>query len=152
MEAFRSQNGLYDLFKSKVGTVSYTTINGKDVFGSNSTSPMYYKSDQLAADALRDRLISKAPRIFKSDNVGEMPNDALYHADTTVLLRAAKEKGGSLAGETLVVHSDKEMCNNCRTALPYAGVEVGNPTVTYVEPNGIRRTMRDGHWIDVERP
>jgi len=53
IEAFRSENGLYDLFKSKVGTVSHTTINGQDIFGSNSTSPMYYSRDRVAADHAR---------------------------------------------------------------------------------------------------
>jgi len=101
IEAFRSENGLYDLFKSKVGTVSHTTINGQDIFGSNSTSPMYNESDRRAADTLRNALKEKYPDDFKGDNFGSMPNNALYHSETTVLLRAARQNGGTLTGMNL---------------------------------------------------
>jgi hypothetical protein len=38
MEAFRSENLLFDLFGNKSGAVAVTTIDDKDIFGSNSTS------------------------------------------------------------------------------------------------------------------
>jgi hypothetical protein len=31
--------------------------------------------------------------------------------------------------------------------LPYIGLELGNPTVTFVDPDGSSRTMRDGSWM-----
>ena len=76
-----------------------------------------------------------------------MPNNAIYHAETTALLRAASENGGSLKGQELVVTVDKPMCKDCRTVLPYVGIELDNPTVTFVGLNGEHRTMRDGRWV-----
>jgi hypothetical protein len=77
-----------------------------------------------------------------------MPNNALFHAETTVLMRAAKQAGGTLAGRTLTVYGDSRTCNNCEIVLPYVGLELGNPTVTFVNPDGKTMTMRDGSWID----
>jgi hypothetical protein len=31
--------------------------------------------------------------------------------------------------------------------LPFIGLEHGDPTVTFVEPTGKRKTMRAGAWI-----
>jgi hypothetical protein len=73
-----------------------------------------------------------------------MPLNAFYHAETNVLLRAARQHGGSLAGRTLEVFGDRALCNNCKKVLPYVGLELGNPTVTFIEPDGTRWTMRDG--------
>ena len=39
IEAYRSKQGLWDLFGHKDGTIAFTTIDGTKVFGSNSTSP-----------------------------------------------------------------------------------------------------------------
>ena len=39
IDAFRSENGLRNLFGDRLGTVSVTTFNGENIFGSNSTSP-----------------------------------------------------------------------------------------------------------------
>lgn len=156
IEAFRSKNGLYDLFKSKVGTISHTNFEGKDVFGSNSTSPMYVSRDRLEADTLRDRLVTKEPDVFKSDNLGSMPNDALYHSETNVLTRAARENGGTLAGQKLIVYTDRPMCNNCEKILPRVGLELGNPEVTYVYETGKGdariKIMRDGRWLEEGKP
>jgi tRNA(Arg) A34 adenosine deaminase TadA len=80
------------------------------------------------------------------DNIGHHPNDALFHAETTVLLRAASKNGGNLAGLTLEVFVEKAPCPNCMKVLPYVGLELGNPTVTFVSANGERVTMRNGKW------
>ena len=80
-----------------------------------------------------------------------MPSNALFHAETTVLLRAARRYGGTLAGRTLTVFGDTRMCNNCEDVLPYVGLELGNPTVTFVDPNGSTRTMHDGAWLAKEK-
>lgn len=148
IEAYRSENGLWDLFRQKDGTVTLTKINGSDVFGSNSTSPTYTAIDDDAARAMRDDLVHKFPDVLNADDIGKMPNNALFHAETTVLLRAARENGGSLAGLTLEVFADRPMCNNCDQILPYVGLELGNPTVTFIGPTGSRKTMRNGGWID----
>jgi hypothetical protein len=149
IEAYRSKHGLWDLFGRKQGTVAFTTIDGVDVFGSNSKSPTYTSADEAAAIKLRNILVEKYPDEFSGGHVGRKPNDALFHAETTILLRtAAREKGGTLAGRTLTVHVDGKLCNNCQTVLPYVGLELGNPTVTFVDPNGLTKTMRDGAWLD----
>jgi hypothetical protein len=148
IEAYRSEHGLWDLFKRKKGTVAFTNIDGTNVFGSNSKSPAYTSADEAAAVKLRNILVEKYPKKFRAEHVGQMPNDALFHAETTVLLRAARQAGGTLAGRTLAVHVDGKLCNNCEAVLPYVGLEVGNPTVTFVDPNGLAKTIRDGAWLD----
>ena len=82
------------------------------------------------------------------ENVAQMPNNALYHVETTVLLTAATENGGTLAGKTLEVYADNPTCNNCDVVLPYVGLRVGNPTVTFIGSNKAVSTMRDGRWIE----
>lgn len=104
--------------------------------------------DRTEANRLREIILRKHPELADPDNIGRMPFNALYHAETNVLLRAARQHGGSLAGRTLEVFSDRRMCNTCPIILPYVGLELGNPKVTFIELNGARRTMRDGRWID----
>jgi hypothetical protein len=148
IEAYRSDHGLTDLFGRREGTVTVTTIHGKNIFGSNSTSPTYSSQDRLAATRMRDILVQKYPDVMSTDNIGRMPNDALFHAETTVLLRAAKENGGTLAGRELEIRADRMLCRSCDAVLPYVGRELGNPMVTFVGPDEVRKTMRDGVWID----
>jgi hypothetical protein len=147
IEAYRSENGLSDLFGRKEGTVTVTIMNGTNVFGSNSSSPTYTARDRAAAASMRDTLIEKYPSVMQADHVGQIPNDGLFHAETTVLLRAARENGGSLEGQSMEVHTDRQVCYSCKTVLPYVGLQLGNPTVTFIEPSGLRRTMQDGAWI-----
>ncbi|MFY9699845.1 MAG: hypothetical protein WAK34_16280 [Rhodoplanes sp.] len=85
IEAYRTGNSLSDLFGGKIGTVTVTTIDGQQVFGSNSTSPTYEAADHAAALELRDRLIEKYPDVLNAQEVGRRPNDALFHAETPCL-------------------------------------------------------------------
>lgn len=147
ISAYRSENGLWDLFGRKDGTVTVTTFNGSDIFGSNSGSPTYTSIDRGAAEQLRDTLIAKYPDAMDAENVGRRPNDALFHAEVTVLLRAARGNGGTLAGRTIEVFGDRPLCPSCKRILPYIGLELGNPTVTFIDPSGARQTIRDGGWI-----
>jgi hypothetical protein len=39
------------------------------------------------------------------------------------------------------------MCSSCRKLLPYIGLELGNPTVTFVDHIGRRIIMRDGKLL-----
>jgi hypothetical protein len=146
IEAYRSKHGLWDLFRSKVGTVTWMKFNGKDFFGSNSKSYTYTDVDYAAAVAMRSILLQKYPESIKSDNIGQMPANAVFHAEVTILLRAARENRGTLAGLTLEVVGDGRLCNNCETILPKIGLELGNPTVTFIERTGRTWTMRDGKW------
>lgn len=101
IEAYRSENGLWDLFGHKDGAVTVTTVDGRDIFGSNSSSPTYTSVDRAAAVRLRKVLLEKYPDKFATNNIGRMPGDALFHAETTVLLRSARQSGGILTGRTL---------------------------------------------------
>jgi hypothetical protein len=149
IEAYRSENGLWDLFGNSRGAVTVTTIDDVDIFVSNSFSPTYTKEDVVAAKQIRDRLVENYPDVFNTDDVTRLPNNAVPHAETTVLLRAARRNGGTLAGRTLDVFGDVRMCNNCEIILPYVGLELGNPRVTFAGPHG-RYTMKDGIWISKE--
>jgi MafB19-like deaminase len=146
-EAFRSANNLRDLFGHDIGTLAYTEIDGKGIYGTNSTLPAYDKTDRMEANAMREALIRDFPDTFDKENLGQMPNNAIYHAEANALMRAARENGGSLKGQELIVSVDKPMCPTCPTVLPYVGIELDNPTVTFVGPKGEYRTMRDGRWI-----
>jgi hypothetical protein len=146
IEAYRSANSLWDLFGNRDGAVTVTSLNGTNIFGSNSTSPTYNSVDDAEANRMRARYLELNPDSVDENNIGRMPNNAFYHAETTVLLRAARANGGTLAGKTLRVFGDTPMCNNCPSILPFVGLELGNPTVTFVNPGGRRRTMRDGVW------
>ena len=91
--------------------------------------------------------MKKYPELSSRDNIGKMPRNAIFHAETTVLLRAAHENGGTLAGQTLTVYVDAETCNNCEAVLPYVGLELGNPTVTFTDSKGSTITIQDGKLI-----
>ena len=148
IDAYRKENGLWDLFGRKDGTVAVITINGETIFGSNSSSPTYTARDRAAAIGLRDVLLEKHPDDMNTDSIGRRPNDALFHAETTTLLRAARANGGTLAGQTIEMHIDRPLCRSCDKVLPYAGLELGNPTVTFVGPSATRNTLRNGAWVD----
>lgn len=149
IEALRSENILYNLFGEPTGSISTLEINGERFFGSNSRLPLYTSRDAAEADALRAVMLRKYPELGSSSNVGEKPMDALYHSETNVLLRAARRLGGTLGGRTLEVVTDRHMCPTCEIMLPKVGLELGNPTVTFIGPRGEARTMRDGKWDDL---
>lgn len=148
IEAYRSENILNDIFGGKRGAVTVTTIEDTHIFGSNSSSPTYSPADRADADRLRGRYLGTEGSIPRPTTAGQMPSNAFYHAETTLLLRAARQNGGTLAGKALEVFGDTKMCNNCEAILPFVGKEVGNPTVTFIDPTGKRKTMRDGKWLD----
>jgi hypothetical protein len=148
IETLRTDNLLYDLFGRPRGTVSMLEIEGRTFFGSNSRLwPLYKSQDRVEAEQLRTVLVRKYPDLVRN-NEGQAPLDAVYHAETNVLLRAAREFGGTLAGRRLEVVTDKRMCPSCPDILPKLGLEIGNPTVTFIGPRGQVRTMQDGKWLD----
>jgi deoxycytidylate deaminase len=134
------------LFGQKDGTVAVTTLNDKDIYGVNSNSPTYTSTDRQAAEQIRDVLVQKYPETMTTDNLGQRPNDALFHAEATALLRAAAENGGSLSGRRFEIYVDNAMCASCRAVLPKIGLELGNPTVTFVDTAGFKQTIRNGVW------
>jgi hypothetical protein len=118
------------------GTVAYGEIEGTPFLGVNSRSPGYTDADRAAADQMRDTLLAKYPEVMNTDNIGRMPNNALYHAEATTLLRAAQANGGTLAGRTFEIHMDRPLCDSCRTLLPLMGAELGNPLLRSSAPLG----------------
>lgn len=152
IKMYRAANNMSDLFgrpawPTDSGTVAVTKVDGKLYFGTNSTAPVYASSDQKEADASRRTLVNKYPRELPTENIGSKPNDAFYHAEATVLLRVAKDNGGTLAGRLIEVQTDREMCpTSCLKVLPKLGLELGNPRVIFVGPNGKPRTMHNGRW------
>ena len=150
--AYRAANNMPDLFgrpswSNDKGTVAVTEIDGKLYFGINSGAPGYTTGDQKEADNWRWVLKDKYPNELRTKNIGSVPNDSFYHAESNLLMRAARENNGTLEGRTIDVHTDREICGpSCMKVLPKLGIELGNPRVTFIGPNGTRRTMKDGDW------
>jgi hypothetical protein len=125
-------------------------LDGDVYFGVNSGvgAPKYTTLDRRDADAWRWELYSKNGEASGSDNIGSMPYNSAYHAESIALYRAYRGNGGSLADRYIEVHVDNEMCRNCDQTLPQLGLRLGNPTVTFVNTKtGERSTMRNGEWL-----
>ncbi len=148
---YRAAHSRRDLLGNPTGlserdTVAVAELDGKPVFGTNSEALTYTSADRIAAQRHVDVMVGKYPETMSAGNLGGIPNNALYHAESTILLRAARENGGTLAGRMLEVHVDRQLCFSCRAALPKLGFELGNPTVTFFTPSHIY-VMREGVWI-----
>jgi hypothetical protein len=128
-------------------TISVIFVDRNFIFGSNSTFPAHIQAGKGAGFQMRSRLVANHSDVVKTEgNLGRFPNDAVFHAEATALMRAAKANGGTLAGRTLQVYSDRDMCDSCIEVLPRIGLELGNPRVTLVGPGGSVRTMHNGEW------
>lgn len=95
---------------------------------------------------MRDMLIAKYPEVMATENIGYMPNNALYHAEATVPMRAAQAQGGNLGGGTIDIFVDREICRNCSEILPLVVREIGNPTINFRDSKGDAITLRNGAW------
>ena len=151
LDSFRAMTGMPDLgglparAKSD-GTVAKADIGGAVVFGVNSDAPGYTMFDRLSANAMRDQLIRNNPGLMSTTNIGWKPNDAVYHAEATSLMRWARKLGTSLEGKKIEIAIDRRLCRSCDQVLPRIGLELGDPEVTVIYPNGVHRTMRGGRW------
>jgi len=151
IDAYWLRNNPPDLFGARrdrsLDTISVTIIDRNFIFGSNSTFPAHIQAGKGPAFQMRSRLIDNHSDVMiTKGNIGRKPNDAPFHAEATVLMRAAKANGGTLANRTLQVYSDRTMCDSCIDVLPRLGLELGNPRVTFVGPDGSVRTMHNGDW------
>jgi len=149
--SFRSITGMPDvgsgIARSRSdGTVAFTEVDGQAVFGVNSDAPGYTARDEAMARDMRQRLIERHPDVMATGNVGHKPNDALFNAEANALMRAAETYGGTLAGCTIEMRVDRPLCPSCGVVLPYVGLQLGNPTVRFVDPFGNVSTMRHGRW------
>lgn len=151
--AYRTINNMPDLFgrptwQHDKGTVAVTEIDGSLIFGVNSSAPGYSNADQAEAEKWRQTLLRKYPGVMNTRNVGGVPNNSLYHAETTILLRAAREIDGGLAGRNISIHVDRSACWSCKEVLPLLALELGNPTITYVEiSTGKTSVLHNGSWL-----
>jgi hypothetical protein len=129
-------------------TVSVSTIDGRDIYGTNSGSADWRAIDYAEARRLRAVLVQKYPHSAGGRALGQMPLNALFHSETNLLLRAARANGGSLAGRTLEVFVDGRTCNNCEKILGHVARELGNPTVSFTNiRNGrVIGIVSDGRW------
>ncbi len=118
-----------------VGTIDNDT---RIIIGVNSRAPGYTNEDRAAANAMRDNLIIADPDVMRWDNTGYKPNDAIYHAEATALLRAAKVNDGSLGGRVIDIYVDREMCRSCDKVLPLISRELGYPTIRFTDIYGKR--------------
>jgi hypothetical protein len=132
------------------GTISISVFNGRVYYGASSDiriPELYTEVDRARATLKRNIMVEKYPDVMNTRNVGQIPNDALFHAEATILLRMAHDNGGTLAGQVIEVHSDRAMCPlSCDKVLPTFALELGNPLVIFVGPNGQRRTAWNGKW------
>lgn len=153
---YRTHYGMIDLgdraaVAKPEGTAAITYLDRAPIFGINSSSLAYTNSDRDRANNLLGVLVRQNPDIFWEDRISWIPNIAVYHAETTVLLRAAAASGGSLEGRDLTVYVDRVLCRDCEKVLPYVGLQLGNPTVRFIDPYGIIKEMRDGRIYKLER-
>lgn len=128
--------------------VAVCRANGMPSIGANfgAPGPLYTPRDGAGVMGLRAGLIEDDPNLGEGGNLGEMPLNALFHAETTSLLRAARANGGTLEGEDVEVYVRGEICNNCRAILPKVIKRLGNPTVRFKDRRGYYGTIRDGKW------
>lgn len=134
----------HPMWRDDKGTVAVTEFDGKLIFGVNSTAPGYTDAEHEAARRTRNLLIEKYD-LPSGARRGEKPNDSFFHAESTILFRAAKENGGTLAGRTLNVQTDRDLCDSCEKILPLIGANLGHPTVTFTNyRNGWRWLLEGG--------
>lgn len=130
-------------------TVAVTTIDGRrDIRGTSSRYGDWRAIDYVEARRLRALILRRYPRLARGRGVSEFPLDAFFHAETNLLLRAARENRGSLAGQTFDVFVDNETCRSCEKVLGLVGLELGNPTVAFInrKTGRVMGIVRDGKW------
>jgi hypothetical protein len=126
------------------GTVAHTRIDNQDYFGVNSDSPAHTQRDQDLAMRMRDRLIAERPDVMQTFNKGWMPNDAAFHAEANLLLRAADANGGTLFGRSLEITVDRRFCDRCERVFPLIAERLGNPQISIRDSIGRTFEIRNG--------
>jgi hypothetical protein len=151
VELWRLKHARRDLFgrkpDPKKSAVAFTLFEGQPIFGASSKHHKYTNDDRLRANHALEALVKRNPHILKTNDITHFPNNAIRHAEATVLLRAASKNGGTLAGKTLEVEVDRKLCPNCEIVLPLLGRHLGNPTVTFTDSTGRRFRMSGGSKI-----
>ncbi len=156
VETFSKENLLRNLFGETVPVVAVTSLDDRHVFELNSDisdfSSLYTDKDRALADQFRDSMVVKYPDDMSRGNIGWAPNDALYHAEATVLLRAWEQNDRTLEGKELLVVVNRKMCDtSCPTVLPLLGLELGNPKITFVDDKKSRENNEGREMGEVGR-
>lgn len=151
IEAIHRELASWDLFGEHNPddvTVAVTTIDGREINGTSSKFGDWRAIDYAETRRLRAAVLRRNPHLAKGRGLSQVPLDAFFHAETNLLLRAARENGGSLAGRSLDVFVDNETCYRCEQILGRVGIELGNPTVTFINSRSgrVMGVVRDGEW------
>jgi hypothetical protein len=151
IEAMHRELASWDLFgehNPDEVMVAVATIDGREIHGTSSKYGDWRAIDHIEARRLRATILRKNPHLAKGRSLTQVPLDAFFHAETNLLLRAARENGGSLAGRSLDVFVDNETCTSCEKILGRVGTELGNPTVTFINSRSgrVMGVVRDGKW------
>lgn len=152
LEAYRRSNAPPDMFahpwSRKSNTVAVATPGeGQIFFGTNSRAPTYPNRDKLTARQTVRTMREEFPTVMNRQNAGGAPNNALFHAESTILLRMRDGYGGTLAGLTFRVTADRRMCTACELVLPRLGMHLGNPRVSYYDGAGLQGIMHHNEWL-----
>lgn len=129
---------------SAAGTIAHARIDGQDFYGVNSGSSAFTQRDDALAREMRDRLIVETPDLMQTLFSGQMPNNAAFHAEANLLLRAADQYGGALRGRWIDMTVDRNFCKNCQVVLPEIALRLGNPRVRIRDRRGEIFEIRDG--------
>jgi hypothetical protein len=79
-------------------------------------------------------------------NRGFKPNDAVYHAEATLILRFASRSGGDLSGRDITMVTSQRMCESCKDVLPLIARELGNPRVRIMDGSNRVLESFNGVW------
>jgi hypothetical protein len=150
IEAIHRELASWDLFGHHDPddvTAAVTMMDGEAVVGTSSEFGDWRAIDYVEAKRLRATIMRKHPHLVRH-NSGQFPLDAFFHAETHLLLRAARKNGGSLEGRNLEIFVDNETCRSCKKVLGYVGLELGNPTVAFINSRTgrVMGVVRDGRW------
>jgi hypothetical protein len=92
---------------------------------------------------MRERLIQLYPEVMKELNKGWMPNDSMFHAEVTSLLRLYRATNGILRGRTIRLKVDRRVCDSCEKVLPILRHELGDPKIILVDFFGLESQLGD---------
>jgi hypothetical protein len=152
IEHYAATNATRNLFGQQTwplprSAISVTTLNGQPVFGVHSRAPTHLYTSADAEVARREaRALAQSGWLPAPANPGAAPYNSLFHAESTVLLRAAGLNGGTLAGQRLEVSVNRLICPNCFQTLPHLVRRLGNPLVTFIDKLLVRHQMGGGAW------
>ena len=85
---------------------------------------------------------------MNTKDIGQRPNDAVFHAETNLLLRAARSSGGTLESQSLEVFLIEICVGVAQPSYPMLASRSAILQSPSWGPTGLSRTMRNGAWID----